>query len=399
VTGVSVYAGNSAGTPHTAVIDYMFDTSAPIVPEDGGAVSLDVSVSGAGTVTKNPDLATYEVDDVVELSAVPDAGWIFDRWEGDLTGTDNPLLHTMTGDAAGTAVFIPDPAVSPPVISNINVSAGETTATITWTTDEPATSVVDYGLTSSYTDFEENLTLVTSHSVVLPGLTSETEYHFEIVSEDVDGNATGSGDLTFTTQTVVAFGFVSDDFSSGVLDPNVWTFIDPRSDSSVTMTGTAAEIAVPSDDFHSVWTNGNFLPRLRQDVADTDFEVEVKFDSSVTTDQQLQGILIEEDESHVIRIEFHHYLGQTKVFAATLFGSSASIKTQKSIVLSAPMYLRVGRLGDQWTIRYSGDGTNWTTATTFSQAMTVTGVSVYAGNSAGTPHTAVIDYVVDTAMP
>ena len=36
--------------------------------------------------------------------------------------------------------------VTPPVISNVQAVVTDTTATITWTTDEPATSVVDYGL-------------------------------------------------------------------------------------------------------------------------------------------------------------------------------------------------------------------------------------------------------------
>jgi hypothetical protein len=99
----------------------------------------------------------------------------------------------------------------------------------------------------------------------------------------------------------------------------------------------------------------------------------------------------------VIRVEFHHYGGQTNVFAATIFGGAATIRTLQTVALTAPMYLRVGRNGDLWTVQYSLDGATWTTATSFTQAMTVGAVGVFAGNGADTAHTAVVDYFRNTA--
>ena len=73
---------------------------------------------------------------------------------------------------------------TPPVISSVLVAnITETSATITWTTDEPATSQVEYGLTTSYgmtTTLEEEL--VTSHSVSLSGLDASTMYQFRVKS-------------------------------------------------------------------------------------------------------------------------------------------------------------------------------------------------------------------------
>jgi len=100
------------------------------------------------------------------------------KFDSNLSGTDN----------------------TPPVISNINAVPADTGATITWDTDEAATSRVDYGTTAAYENgFQENTALVTSHSVVLTGLTPGTEYHYKVTSADGTGNSSSTLDLTFTT--------------------------------------------------------------------------------------------------------------------------------------------------------------------------------------------------------
>jgi hypothetical protein len=78
-----------------------------------------------------------------------------------------------------------------------------TGATITWTTNEPATGQVDYGLTTAYgstTTLQSALT--TPHSVPLSGLTSSTLYHYRVRSADGAGNLAISTDRTFTTADV-----------------------------------------------------------------------------------------------------------------------------------------------------------------------------------------------------
>ncbi|AFK05956.1 hypothetical protein Theba_0222 [Mesotoga prima MesG1.Ag.4.2] len=67
--------------------------------------TLTVSSVGQGTVTKNPDKATYTHGEVVQLTANPDSGWNFDSWSGDLTGSTNPVNITMDGNKSITANF------------------------------------------------------------------------------------------------------------------------------------------------------------------------------------------------------------------------------------------------------------------------------------------------------
>ncbi|RLC68604.1 MAG: hypothetical protein DRI26_09970, partial [Chloroflexi bacterium] len=82
-------------------------------------------------------------------------------------------------------------------VSDITISE----ATISWVTDEPATSQVEYGETEAYglvTPLDETLT--TTHSVTLTGLDPATTYHFRVKSKDAAGNLAASKDCTFTTR-------------------------------------------------------------------------------------------------------------------------------------------------------------------------------------------------------
>lgn len=104
---------------------------------------------------------------------------------------------------------------TPPSITDVLASdITDTTATITWTTDEPATSQVEYGKAADYgltTPLHENL--VTSHSVALSGLEPNTTYHFRVKSKDASDNLTVPSDYTFTTTkpTRQVSGLVSTD--------------------------------------------------------------------------------------------------------------------------------------------------------------------------------------------
>ena len=86
-----------------------------------------------------------------------------------------------------------------PVISNVQYSAGTNAATITWTTDEIANSIVNYGLTTSYGVSITNSSLVTSHSITLPNLTEGTYYDFQVQSVDSTNRVNSSGNQMFNT--------------------------------------------------------------------------------------------------------------------------------------------------------------------------------------------------------
>ncbi len=62
------------------------------VPEEGGTVT--------------PAEGEYESGRLVEIAATPSEHWVFDGWEGDYQGTDNPAQITMESDMDIAAIFI-----------------------------------------------------------------------------------------------------------------------------------------------------------------------------------------------------------------------------------------------------------------------------------------------------
>lgn len=92
---------------------------------------------------------------------------------------------------------------TPPSITGVAASGiAASGATITWTTDEPASSHVEYGLTTSYgSTTTSDTSMVTGHSVTLSGLSPSTTYHYVAVSLDKAGNKATSLDWFFTTLT------------------------------------------------------------------------------------------------------------------------------------------------------------------------------------------------------
>lgn len=95
--------------------------------------------------------------------------------------------------------------VLPPVISGITPAAlTGNSAEIRWTTNEPADSQVEYGLTTGYGQLSPlKAALETSHALPLTGLSSGVLYHFRVRSRDAAGNLAVSSDMTFVTPDTV----------------------------------------------------------------------------------------------------------------------------------------------------------------------------------------------------
>jgi uncharacterized repeat protein (TIGR02543 family) len=77
--------------------------------------TLTVSTVGSGSVALNPPGGIYTSGTVVTMTATPGVGYLFSGWNGDVTGTTNPVAVTMTNNKSVTATF----TVSSPPGSNI----------------------------------------------------------------------------------------------------------------------------------------------------------------------------------------------------------------------------------------------------------------------------------------
>ena len=155
----------------------------------------------------------------VQVQTVPGTGHVY-RTKVWQAGSDEPSTWLMVATAPPSGlsngsfllvahhVYASFGAVSvtplsdgvPPVLSNISAIPTALTATISWTTDEPANSGVAYGLTGSYGSVATDLThYVRSHSIQLEGLQPNTTYHYGVGSSDWGGLSSTSTDLIFQT--------------------------------------------------------------------------------------------------------------------------------------------------------------------------------------------------------
>jgi phosphodiesterase/alkaline phosphatase D-like protein len=98
-----------------------------------------------------------------------------------------------------TTESAPDTQV--PVVSEVSASAADSTAIVTWKSDEVSDSSVRYGTASGTYDFNSgDATDVTSHTVTLTNLKPNTPYFYIVESIDRSGNGpTQSSEGTFTT--------------------------------------------------------------------------------------------------------------------------------------------------------------------------------------------------------
>jgi len=108
-----------------------------------------------------------------------------------------------------------------PIISNVRVdSLAANSALVTWSTNEATTGSVDFGTTTNYGSSVADANLAATHRLWLNGLLDGTLYHFRVRSSDAEGNATISGDSTFTT--LISATLFADDFTGAGLDLNKW---------------------------------------------------------------------------------------------------------------------------------------------------------------------------------
>ncbi len=92
---------------------------------------------------------------------------------------------------------------TPPVISDIKIAVTDSTAVVSWKTDELSTSEVSYGLDSSLGSTVNDIALVATHSLTLTDLVPNSKYNYQIKSTDANNN-TASRTLVFNTSAIVA---------------------------------------------------------------------------------------------------------------------------------------------------------------------------------------------------
>jgi hypothetical protein len=101
------WEGDLTGSENPAeiVVDQPKTVTAVFEQDIPDEYSLNINIEGEGIAEADPDLESYEPGTEVELTAIPETGWNFLEWAGDLTGSENPAMIVMDEDKEITARF------------------------------------------------------------------------------------------------------------------------------------------------------------------------------------------------------------------------------------------------------------------------------------------------------
>ncbi len=215
-----------------------------------------------------------------------------------------------------------------------------------------------------------------------------------------DGSA-NSNQATVRLEVGYPASIFSDDFSGGSLS-SIWSLEGPDAGATAHLAASGAEsyleIVVPGGD-HDAYGAVNKSARVMQAATNEDFGAEVKFLSTPTQNIQNQGILVQQDATNWLRFDNYYSNGNYYLYGAVTLNGVSTTKFNTIVPAGSASYLRVERVGDLWTFKYSADGTNWHTASSYTHALTVTEIGPFAGPTAAGGYTAQVDYFFNTAAP
>ena len=101
------WEGDLSGNTNPDTIIMNSDKSITAVFTGGPDYYLTTEISGLGSVS--PSSSGYASGEIVTIEAIPSDGWTFDHWEGDISGSENPVTITMDSDKFLYAIFTGGP--------------------------------------------------------------------------------------------------------------------------------------------------------------------------------------------------------------------------------------------------------------------------------------------------
>lgn len=182
-------------------------------------LNLNPNATDAATVEMSS--STETTPEIVILTETAKSSSVFRGWiqlDDSATPVRDGLLQVQNGDlitgayfdtnnSLGGSGYVYDYAVvddSPPIIDRVQIANVRfSRATVEWRTDEPADSVVYWGITPPPMSTTWNTRLVYNHTISLTGLTENTTYCVAVQSTDEAGNTAyddnGTSYYRFTT--------------------------------------------------------------------------------------------------------------------------------------------------------------------------------------------------------
>jgi len=225
--------------------------------------TITPSISFTGTVTITPSGSASSGLSAVILtfsnSSAPQTFTITPTILGTIVLTPTNNGSMINASNISYTVEAPVADITPPVISNIISTPTTDSVSITWTTDESSSSILDYGLSSTYDSSTGEMNTsprVTSHNLQISNLVSCVTYHFSVSSIDGSDNESTSDDETFTTTGCVGSATV-DSQNTDSINATWGGIIDLISDNTGITLDVPADFSDTNADFQIKKLNKN----------------------------------------------------------------------------------------------------------------------------------------------
>lgn len=184
---------DSQTTAYTATISWTTDEDSDSKVE----YALE-SISSTTPTTAQSDSSMASSHSIMLEGLAPETVYYY-----IVKSTDNSSNQAVSTEITFTTSEEPD--ATAPVISDISIDIGASTATISWATDESAKGKVSYATESLSTASEileaASSEFLTAQSIELTGLTASTQYFFMIEAKDESDNIATSTEQSFTTSS------------------------------------------------------------------------------------------------------------------------------------------------------------------------------------------------------
>jgi hypothetical protein len=199
------YTSNSSPTP------VVFWTAPSLNSIVTGNVTITASSTESGGTIQSLAFYTGSISTstLISSTTTPSSGSLYSvPWNTTSVANGTTTLIALSTDTSSNTASTTETVnvENPPAISSVASFTTASTATISWTTNEAATSQVNYGPTSGYGSSSSTPALVTSHSITLTSLAASTTYDFQILSTDTQGNTATTTDATVTIPAVSGGG-------------------------------------------------------------------------------------------------------------------------------------------------------------------------------------------------
>jgi pectate lyase/pectin methylesterase-like acyl-CoA thioesterase len=220
--------------------------------------TLSLSTQGQGTIQSIPSGPSYQAGTIVQLTAVPAAGWQFSNWSGDLTGSANPATIVMNSPKSVTAIFTE--ALTPPSITTQPVSqTAPVGSNVTFNVVATGTAPLTYQWKKDGADIPGATGATLSLTNVQP---SDAGSYSVVVSNSLGAVTSDPATLTVTTGPTFLMRerFADGDRTTQILPDSAAWFTSSGSNNLTAIVGQATQIVSSSRTLLAYFTNATETP-------------------------------------------------------------------------------------------------------------------------------------------